>query len=87
MVVASLFLAIVPGAVAFASLAASLLLQWAGAALAMSALRGRAPWRMVSLEPLRAYVTFACWLAACVDRTVRWRGNSIRLGKDSAIVV
>ena len=84
--VASLFFLASPGLAAGAALAAALLLQWGGAVLSLKALRGRAPWRLAALEPLRSYVTFACWLAACVSRPVTWRGHAIRLGRDSTIL-
>jgi ceramide glucosyltransferase len=83
--VATLFAVLAPGSIAWALMAWGLALQLAGAMLAMRALRGQVPWRLAALEPLRSYVTFACWLRACASKKVMWRGNPIRLGKDSRI--
>jgi len=84
--IATAFVALSPGGLSYVALAWTWLLQMAGTTIAMRSLRGRVPWRLVPLEPLRCYVTLWCWMHACVSRRVRWRGHPIVLGKDSRIV-
>jgi len=84
--IATAFVGLAPGGISYAALVSTWLLQMVGTTVALRVLRGRVPWRIVPLEPLRCYVTLWCWMQACVSRRVHWRGHPIVLGKDSRIV-
>jgi ceramide glucosyltransferase len=61
--------------------------QMVGAVVATRTLRGVAPhWYWAPLEIARSYLLFFCWLRACSNRRVTWRGHHIKLVRDSAIV-
>jgi len=68
-------------------LVASTLLQTITAATSLWALRGRlALWSCVPcIEILRTLMIAACWLNACVSRTVDWRGNTLTIGRATTL--
>jgi hypothetical protein len=77
---------IVPGRVTCAVLAASILLQTLTTLTAAWTVRGHPlSWRYAPLEIVRVPVMFACWLSACVSRTVSSRGNALGVGRGTAL--
>jgi ceramide glucosyltransferase len=87
MVIALATFLVVPSSLALLLVVACALLQIAGAELACRLLRGARPhpWRVVLLEPLRAFVIQLCWLRAVVSRRIEWRGHPFLLGEDSTL--
>jgi len=84
--IATALVGLSPGGLTYAALVSTWLLQMLGTTVALRTLRGRIPWRILALEPIRCYVTLWCWMHACVSKRVHWRGHPIVLGKDSKIV-
>lgn len=84
--VATVAALLVPGRVTCAALAASALLQTGTALSAAWTVRGRKfPWRLAPLEVVRVFLMFACWVSACLGRTVSWRGNALTVGRGTVL--
>lgn len=77
---------LVPGRLTCAALAASTLLQTFTALAAAWTVRGQPlPWRYAPLEIVRVFLMFACWVSACLSRTVSWRGNALAVGRGTVL--
>jgi ceramide glucosyltransferase len=68
-------------------LAAVSLIQTVGALVAVRLLRGQGlAWWYTPLEIVRSYVSLACWICACANRRIAWRGHPFVLCRGSVIV-
>jgi ceramide glucosyltransferase len=84
--VATLGLAIAPGVVTATVLACVCVAQTACALVAVRLLRGRTlAWWYAPLEIARSYLSLLCWLCACVNRRIAWRGHPFVLQRGSVI--
>ena len=79
LLVAAGIAAAAPSRAAFASLAFSLVLMWAGALLSLTRARNPHAFALAALEPLRVATMSLCWVLGAVRRKVVWRGNAFSL--------
>ena len=82
--IAAVTLAIVPSTLALGMLAATLLFQVLGAALALSVTR-KGAFGLALLEPLRLAMGTASWALGGVSRRVSWRGREYVVGAGSVL--
>lgn len=85
-VVAALVLAVVPSTTTVGLLAVAVMSELVVDAASILRLRGfKALW-LVHLLPVKALFMFVCYCRALVSRRVTWRGNALRVTRDSRLV-
>ena len=86
LIVASFAFLLAPCRVTAAAWGISCLVQTLCAMSAVRVLRGTwLSWRYLPLELVRSYVTFFCWVRACVSRRIEWRGHLFLLRRGTVI--
>jgi ceramide glucosyltransferase len=86
LLVAAGIAAVAPSRAAFAALAFSLVLMWAGALLSLTRAHNPHAFALAALEPLRVATMSLCWVLGAVRRKVVWRGNAFSLTAGSRLL-